>query len=78
MRKRENDMQLQSRATLFYLMELNQMTNKSLAKLLCVSERTVSNRINDPSTFTVAELRMLVNAFKMDATKLFNLVGGEK
>lgn len=74
--KKANDMQLQSRATLLYLMELHQMRIGGLAKVLCISERTARNRINDPSTFTVAELRMLIHAFKLDASKVFCLVGG--
>ena len=68
--------QIKSHATLRYMMELNEVTTKDIARLLRISERTVYHRLKDPSTLTVAELRVLVDAFMMDEVELADLIGG--
>ena len=43
------------------------LTRPELAELMCMSERTLSRRLKDPDTLSIAELRVLFNALPADS-----------
>lgn len=70
--------EIKAQAMLQYLMTVNGVSTKQLAKLLRVSERTVYNRLKDTSTITLGELRIMVKALKMSDAQLFEILGGKE
>lgn len=70
--------EIKAQAMLQYLMTVNGVSTKQLAKLLRVCERTVYNRLKDTSTITLGELRIMVKALKMSDAQLFEILGGKE
>lgn len=50
------------------------ITNKKMAKMLGVTEKTLGKHINEPGTMSVYELRSIVKILKLDEDAIRELV----
>lgn len=64
-----------TRAVINYGMSKEAVTDNELAKRICRTNRTVRNKKQQPETFTLEELRILIKVLKLNDSQIVELIG---
>lgn len=64
-----------TRAIINYGMSKENITDLEIARRTCHTDRTIRNKKKRPETFTLAELRILINMLRLDEAQIVELIG---
>ena len=73
---RQEEQNKQSTAIILYGMALNDLDYKDLSKVLGVTDRQVRNKVNNPSSLTMRDIRTLIRVLKFNDEETIKLLGG--
>lgn len=73
---RQEEQNKQSTAIILYGMALNDLDYKDLSKVLGVTDRQVRNKVNNPSSLTMRDIRTLIRVLRFNDEETIKLLGG--
>lgn len=75
-----NDLEVMNgltRATISYGLEKKLMNKKNLSVFMRCTECTVRNKLSNPDTFTLKDLRAIIKSLKLTDSQVIELIGIE-